>query len=434
MVELIWAIEIRITIQTLLQNRFPVYIRGEILDISGTKPVYRLLITIKQNKGNQMAYPKIFLAIDNCFAYKRWTRPEEWCDVIAGLGVRYVEASADNELDPLYMGSEYLEDWIEAVRRAQDASGVRVANLYSGHGTYTTLGLTHTDPRVRRRMIDHWFKPMAAMSGHLGAGFGFFAHAFAHHVLQDAGLYKKTIAILEQELVEINQYAASCGCGDLGIEQMYSPHHYPWTIAQTGDLIRTVSEKSGRPFYFTEDVGHHHNKFQRPDESRLTRTGGRVPRQTWLGSDHAFALGEAGEQSLPALAAEIRNTPHLFAEAKDSDCYAWLSALGCYSPIIHLQQTDGQTSAHLPFTAERNAWGKIDGKRILRALLAGYDRPEEKGMPKRCEKIYMTLELFAPTAVIIHGFLQDLRESVSYWRQWIPRDGMYLDELVSRLE
>jgi sugar phosphate isomerase/epimerase len=377
---------------------------------------------------------KIYLAIDNCFAYKRWTQPEEWCAVIAQLGINYVEASADTELDPLYMGPEYLSDWMDAVQKSSDAAGVSVVNLYSGHGTYTTLGLTHTDLRVRRRMMDHWFKPMAEMAGRLGAGLGFFAHAFAHHVLQNAALYQDTIDILEQELIEINQYAASCGCGDLGIEQMYSPQHYPWTITQTKDLIRTVSEKSGRSFYFTEDVGHHHRRFQRPDLGRLTQASGRIPRQTWLGSDYAFALGEEGVRSLSALDAEIKKTPHLFAEKEDSDCYAWLSTLGCYSPIVHLQQTDGQTSAHLPFTAERNAWGIIDGKRVLRALLAAYDRPEEKGMPKRCEKIYMTLELFADTAAIMHDFLSDLRESVSYWRQWIPEDGMCLDELVSRLK
>ncbi|AEF81014.1 TIM barrel protein [Leadbettera azotonutricia] len=376
-----------------------------------------------------MAYPKIYLAIDNCFAYKRWTRPEEWCDAIAALGIGYIEASSDNELDPLYMGREYLADWVEAVRKAQDASGVRVANLYSGHGTYTTLGLTHTDPRVRRRMIDKWFKPLMEAAGHLGCGLGFFAHAFPHRVLQDAVLYREAIGVLEQGLVELNQYKVSCGCGDMGIEQMYSPHQYPWTIAQTRDLIRTVTEKSRSPFYFTEDVGHHQAKFQSPDMQQLQEANGKPGRDAWLGSDRAFALAEKGD--LAGLQEEIRKTPHLFAEKKDGDCYSWLSELGAYSPIIHLQQTDGKTSAHLPFTTERNAWGIIDGGKILRSLKAAYDRPEEAGMPRRCEKIYLTLELFAGTAAIMHGFMAEARESVAWWRQWIPRDGMVLDELVS---
>jgi hypothetical protein len=44
---------------------------------------------------------------------------------------------------------------------------VKVANLYSGHGTYTTLGLTYTDPQVRRRMIEDWFKSMMETAAEL---------------------------------------------------------------------------------------------------------------------------------------------------------------------------------------------------------------------------------------------------------------------------
>ncbi|WP_010256403.1 hypothetical protein [Treponema primitia] len=44
----------------------------------------------------------------------------------------------------------------------------------------------------------------------------------------------------------------------------------------------------------------------------------------------------------------------------------------------------------------------------------------------------MTLELFVDTAAIMRDFMADARESVSYWRQWIPEDGICLDELVAR--
>ena len=57
-----------------------------------------------------------YLAADNCFAKKRWPAPREWAGVIADLGVRYVEASADTELDPFYMGEAYLRDWPHAVQ------------------------------------------------------------------------------------------------------------------------------------------------------------------------------------------------------------------------------------------------------------------------------------------------------------------------------
>jgi hypothetical protein len=380
---------------------------------------------IVNEAGEKIRYPRVYLVIDNCFACKRWTKPEEWCGLIAEAGVNYAEANADTELDPLFMGREYLTDWIESVKKAQDTTGVRVVNLYSGHGTYTTLGLTHTDPRVRRRMIEYWFKPMMETAGRLGAGLGFFAHGFPHHVLQNAALYRESVDILVQCLVELNRHAASCGCGKMSIEQMYTPHQYPWTIAQTRDLIRTVTEQSG-DFYFTEDVGHHQGKFIKPDNARIRC----LAEETWLGSDRAFELAERGD--LAGLEAEIENTPWLFAGEKDSDCYAWLSELGCYSPIIHLQQTNGRMSAHLPFTAEQNRQGIIDGGKVLKALKSAYDKPPDRGMPKRCEEIYMTLELFSPTAAIVRDLMAEARESAAYWRHWIPRDGMYLDELTAR--
>ena len=72
--------------------------------------------------------------------------------LIKSLGIDYIEASADTEADPLYCGPEYMNDWAEEVAELQEKLGAKVATLYSGHGTYTTLGLGHTDPRVQERL------------------------------------------------------------------------------------------------------------------------------------------------------------------------------------------------------------------------------------------------------------------------------------------
>ena len=60
-----------------------------------------------------MMYPKIYLAIDNCFASKRWTDPHDWARVIRDLGLTYVEASADNEIDPFYSTRDFLDSWVD---------------------------------------------------------------------------------------------------------------------------------------------------------------------------------------------------------------------------------------------------------------------------------------------------------------------------------
>jgi hypothetical protein len=130
--------------------------------------------------------------------------------------------------------------------------------------------------------------------------------------------------------------------------------------------------------------------------------------------------------------AEIEKTPYLFSCPGDDNCYQWLAELGAYSPIVHLQQTDGNQSSHLPFTAANNEWGIIDGPRVLKALKASLDSGFS-ALPEKTHTLYLTLEIFTETASIMPKVLNDIKESVAYWRRWVPGDGMKLDDLVSRL-
>ncbi len=373
-------------------------------------------------------YPKIYLAIDNCVFFKRWTSPDAWAQKISELGLHYVEASADTELDPLYMGHTYLYDWVRNVKQAQENYGIRVANLYSGHGTYTTLGLTHPDASVRRNMLENWFFPLLRVAAELNAGAGFFAHAFEHEILQDETLYRRYVDMLTDELSKINVYGSKIGCRSLGIEQMYTPHQFPWRLRDTQELLQRVTEQSGHDFYFTEDLGHHHIKFMRPDRKTASASDGST---LWLGSDQAHALWKAeGSAAWERISADMDHHPSLFSSYEDGDCYHTLRRLGCYSPIIHLQQTNGRLSAHLPFTPAENAKGIITPTAVLGALKESYDAPEDPRMPRRCTEIYLTLELFSGTTSIMNNVLDSVAQSVRYWRGAIPQDGLYLDQLL----
>ncbi len=127
---------------------------------------------------------------------------------------------------------------------------------------------------------------------------------------------------------------------------------------------------------------------------------------------------------------EMDSHPHLFATEKDGDPYAWLGAFGCYSPIIHLQQTDRDHSSHQPFTSERNARGRILGDKVLEALRSSCEKPAARSMPRRCSDIYLTLEIFSKTSDISPGIIHNLERSVSYWRRFVPIDGLPLDQLA----
>jgi D-erythrulose 1-phosphate 3-epimerase len=391
-----------------------------------------------------MEFPSVFLAIDNCFASKRWTRPGEWMDLAQSLGLSYVEASADTEADPLYAGAEYLKDWVADVRACEERSGVRVANLYSGHGTYTTLGLAHPDARVRERMRELWIKPMVRTASEVKAGLGFFCHAFPESVLEEQEEYKRHVALLEEQLAEIASYSAGRGVGAVGVEQMYSPHQIPWTINGARLLLQRVYAKGRSPFYLTIDTGHQsgQHKFLRPDAERITRTaseGHAAGAEIWLGSRRATDCfdrcarngGRVSGDDLAFLAADMDRHAYLFSSETDCDSYAWLESLGCMSPIIHLQQVTAGVSAHLPFTAQNNSRGTVHPTRLLRALLHSYRQPVDDSLPPPVSRIFLTLEIFSGTAETREEILRKLRESVDYWRSFIPRDGMRLDEIVA---
>jgi sugar phosphate isomerase/epimerase len=405
------------------------------------------MVGFSEKKERNISDSKIYLAVNNCFASKRWTRPSEWLQIVKDLGLSYVEASADNECDPLYSTPEYIQNWIQEVKEYSCKTGVKVANLYSGHGTYTTLGISHTDHSVREYLLNNWLKEMLKIANELDAGMGFFCHAFPDSVLQDNAKYQQA----EDELISsLSELAISKKDGHnnyLSIEQMYSPHQFPWTVKGATKLLKKVKAVGQKDFYITIDTGHQsgQRKFIRPDSERLKellqiyKNGGRVP-NLWLGQKTAYELfhhavtdTKDGKIVVQSIEQEMDKYPYLFARYEDGDLYLWLEKLACYSPIIHLQQTTGNSSSHLPFTPEFNEKGIVVGDKVLKSILKSYEQAEEVGMPTKCSKIYLTLEIFSGTADINEDILFNLKESVKYWRQFIPEDGLRLDELVERM-
>lgn len=389
-------------------------------------------------------YPEIYLAIDNCFASKRYTEPGDWLNVIRDLGVFFIEASADTECDPLYLGRDYLQRWVDKVYHATSKSGVSICNLYSGHGTYSTLGLGHTDPLVRERMLNGWVKPMIETAAALDAGLGFYCHAFANPVLQDPGLYRGFKNELIKNLAETTRFAHVAGCKTVGLEQMYSPHQIPWTVQGAKDLMNQVSEKSIKPLYLTIDTGHQSGQktFMKPGKATLLKAmekyrKGEPETPLWLGPDSAYALFEKckdlDDNRLEDLANQIHDQmdacPYLFSEGPDGSTYFWLEELACYSPIIHLQQTDGSSSSHWPFTSSCNEKGIIEGRRVLDAIKTSFENHHDLNVPK-VDRIYLTIEVFASTGSINRYTIRDLQETVRYWRQFVPDDGKRLNELI----
>ncbi len=364
--------------------------------------------------------------------------------IIADMGVNFVEASADNEIDPFYSTEIYRGKWLDEVAKASLKTGVNICNLYSGHGTYSTTGLTHEDESVRDHIMNDWIKGMIDTACTLKAGLGFFCHAFNSSILQDKERYYFYLEDLYNRLADLADYAADQGLKSLGLEQMYTPHQVPWTMNGAQNLLKKVFNKSGKPFYITLDVGHQsgQRKFLKPDQKYLeelldaVKSGNKLE-GCWLGVDRAyeilhealsFPVGKQTEKINEILELADEHN-YLFAEYDDGDPYNWLETLGCYSPIIHLQQTDGNVSQHWPFNDRFNAQGIIAGKKVLDSLYKSYLQTDME-MPPKCKKIYLTIEVFAGTSEIPYDIIKKLEDSVQYWREFISEDGLTLDKLL----
>jgi phosphomannomutase len=97
-----------------------------------------------------------------------------------------------------------------------------------------------------------------------------------------------------------------------------------------------------------------------------------------------------------------------------------------------MQQTNGVKAGHVAFTPEANKDGIITGKRMLEAIKESYDSEDEIIPP--VENIYLSFELFFANMDTKAKIIKHLKQTVEYWRQFVPEDGMPLDVLLNNLK
>ena len=381
-------------------------------------------------------YPRIHLAVDSCFAAKRWVDARGWVKILADCGVRYAEVSADCELDPLYTEPGLYAERMKELRELFDEYGLSASSFYSGHGTYSMAGFGSSDRAQRRYLIENWLAPYAKSAARMRAGVGWYFQAIPEDALNDPAKYRTARDAICESVRESAALIRDAGCPFAAVEQMYSPSQIPWTIAGCVDFIRETG------VYTTLDTGHQTGQrhFLRPDMQTLV-DGLREKATPYVGSSTAANLyrsarieavnGLDSDDTLCRVEEDMDAHPHLFASEEDGDLYRWTEELGCYSPIIHLQQTDGRVSAHHPFIQQYNRCGIVRAEKFLAALKKSYDRPELSGMPPRCSDIWLTLELFFPLTQPSWEVMDELKTSVRWWRKFIPKDGIPLDRLLT---
>ncbi|MEE1227532.1 MAG: TIM barrel protein [Lachnospiraceae bacterium] len=390
--------------------------------------------------------PKIYLALDSCFALKRWVEPETWGPLIRDMGYTSVQVSTDNEFDPLYSTKEYREEWIRRTKKMSEETGLQVRSLYTGYQTYRTCGFCQPVQSEVDKLISGWVKPAIDIVGQFDCDMGFSLHCLTEKQMQDPEEYYRIHEKLYKIYSDIAAYGKEHGVQPC-MEAMYVPRQTPWTIQGTEDFLKKVYAIDRNPMYTTVDVGHMigQRKFRRPNVEQIRESINQADKKhavckIWLGPDKAYDVWKEavdGKKSVEEAIDEINRIedeyPFDFStDTRDDDPYEWLKALGCYSPIMHLQQCTATTGGHRPFTPENNKTGIIDGKKLLEAIAESYQRNIE-GMPPKTDRIVLGLELFTTNIDLPGEIIDNMTETCQYWRQFIPEDGLSLSELLKRI-
>jgi hypothetical protein len=385
--------------------------------------------------------PKIYLVLDNCFAIKRWVRPIDWMAITRDMGFLYAQASTDNEIDPLFSTPDYMDEWFGEVKECQYSTGVKVVNFYTGYQTYRTVGLAHYNEGMLRHLKENWFYNIIDRISEMGGrGLGFSMFAIPEEIMQSAERYDALENRIIAALCDIGDYAYEHGKFQISFEQMYVPYQPPFTIGQSERYLQKCYAPKRHPFYVTIDVGHMIGqiKYLKPGKQDILESFSHDSPQIWLGSDllyeewRKFKTSGDHERGADAIVKGLEEFPHMFAAEEDTNEYAWLEKLAKYSPIIHMQQTDGIKASHASFTSENNKNGIITGEALFGAIKKSYDDESEILPP--VEEIYLSFELFYANTEKKHSIFDQLRQTAEYWRKFVPKDGMTLDEVLSNIE
>ncbi len=374
-------------------------------------------------------YPRIHLVMDNCFAIKRWVRPSEWIRVIReDIGdISCVQASTDMEIDPQFCPPDYTERWIDEVRLCEKQYGMRLVSFYSGYVTYRSTSLLNWDRSYRERFRNTYVYGTIDLAQKMNAIAGGTLQAFTDDVLQNPLTFAQAEETLMDYSVQCAKYAGD-RCVQYGFEQMYTPTQGWWRIKDVKRYMRDVYKISGCPLYTTIDTAHMagQNLFYFPsDEELQSMIAARSAKEYRLPDEMKYMV--ENRTNLADMKKAAKRYEYWFSQPGDEEVYHWLEEVSCYSPIMHLQQTDGTYSSHRPFTKKFNETGIIKPREVLRSIVKCYDQTVDENMPPRAEDIYLAYEIFFGITDSKEDIISALKESVAYWRDVIRVDGKPAD-------
>ncbi|HEX6654731.1 MAG TPA: TIM barrel protein [Candidatus Limnocylindria bacterium] len=264
------------------------------------------------------------------------------------------------DLVDLYAAPDRVAGQASELRAAVAAHGLQLHSTFTGLAAYSSNLLLAPDA-ADRAAAEAWFRAAIAFTASVDAkATGGHVGCFSVNDWRDAQRHTELWAELRASLARLAEAAAAAGLDYLVLENLAVARE-PSTMAMIRELL---------------------------DDGR----SGRVPVRLCLDVGHMCVPGTWGS---------------------DRDPYAWLRELGRWAPVIQFQQSDAEGDHHWPFTAAHNAAGRIAAERVIEALGEG-----------GVEESALILEVIPPFEQDEASVLDDLRESVTYWRQALERHGV----------
>ena len=301
---------------------------------------------------------RLHLGINVCFAVKRWPEPEQWVRIVKDeLGLDCCQFSFDL-VDPLLDEGTTMA-YADAVRELAAARNIFIHSAFTGLAAYSWSQLLHPHLSMREAAT-RWYERAIDFTARLGAsGMGGHIGAFS---LQDAMKQERKQILLRElreRLTGLSHYAAHKGLSHLLFENMAVTREWGHSIEEA-QWLTDLDTRGGVPLVLCLDVGH----------------------------PCALHTGTASD-----------------------DYLAWFASTWSHLPIVHLQQSDRTGDHHWPFTREYNARGMIRAEDVLRAIEPWLTRGD----------VFLFLEPIHPFEADDNLVLDELRESVDYWREALAK-------------
>jgi hypothetical protein len=308
---------------------------------------------------------RLRLGVNTCFAVKRWPRPADWVPIVRDrLGLRLVQHTFDLVVSAApSANADAVTAEADGLRASVGEAGIELHSTFTGLAAYSSNLLLSPDAGTRAAARS-WCWAAIAFTARAGAvTTGGHVGAFSVPDWLDPGARATRWNDLEESLRTLAAGARAAGLEYLVVENLAAARE-PSTMAMVRELLTDG------------DAGH-------------------VPIRLCLDVGHMCVPGTSGP---------------------DRDPYAWLRDLGPGAPVIQLQQTDADGDHHWPFTARYNALGRIRADEVIDALGVG-----------GATESTLILEVIPPFEAEDASVIDELVESVDYWREALARRGVLAD-------